>query len=112
MNISFDAPFYTFTRYENIQTIEIYNQFLNWLKGEFDLYLMEELDGLKVHYPNGLFSVALSSESKKDFSIEIKIISKNLKTANQMAAKIETIYSHLTKVFIKTTSSCYRYSAY
>lgn len=101
MNISFDAPFYTFTRYENIETIEIYNKFLNWLKGEFDLYLMEELDGLKVHYPNGLFSVKLFSQNEKGFSIEIKIISKTLKTVYQMATKIEIIYSHLNKVFLK-----------
>jgi hypothetical protein len=98
MAISFETPIHTLTRYENIQNIEVYNQFLNWLKGEFDLYLMEELDGLKVYYPNGLFSVMLFSKNEKDFSIEIKIRSKTLKTANQMAAKIETIYCHLNKV--------------
>jgi hypothetical protein len=106
MNIPFEAPIHTFTRYENIENIEIYNQFLNWLKGEFDLYLMEELDGLKVYYPNGLFSVTLFSENEKDFSIEIKIMSKTLKTANQISIKIETIYSHLNKVLKTTTSSC------
>jgi hypothetical protein len=101
MTISFESPFHTFTRYENIENNEIYDQFLNWLKGEFDLYLMEELDGLKVYYPNGLFSVMLFSENEKNFSIEIKIISKTLKTANQMAVKIESIYNHLNKVFLK-----------
>lgn len=99
MDILIKPSIHNFTRYENIKNIEIYNQFLNWLKGEFDLYLMDELDGLKVYYPNGLFSVTLFSENEKDFSIEIKIISKTLETANQMAAKIEAIYDHLNKVF-------------
>lgn len=99
MDILIKPSIHNFTRYENIKNIEIYNQFLNWLKGEFDLYLMDELDGLKVYYPNGLFSVRLFSENEKDFSIEIKIISKTLETANQMAAKIEAIYDHLNKVF-------------
>ena len=64
MAISFETPIHTFTRYENIQNIEVYNQFLNWLKGEFDLYLMEELDGLKVYYPNGLFTVTTTQKIK------------------------------------------------
>lgn len=102
MDISFEASFHTFIRYENIENIETYNQFLNWLKGEFDLYLMEESDGLKVHYPNGLFSVTLIAENENNLFIEIKILSKTLKTANQMATKIETIYSHLNKILFPT----------
>lgn len=105
MTISFEPPFHTFTRYINIENIEIYNQFLNWLEGEFDLYLMEHLDGLKVYYPNGSFSVKLILENEKHSSIKIKIRSKTIKTGNQMATKVETIYSHLNKVFLKTTST-------
>jgi hypothetical protein len=101
MNISFEAPFHTFTRYEKIEKIEFYYQFINWLKGEFDLYLMEELDGLKVYYPNGLFSVKLFSKNENDFSMELKIKSKTLKSANQIDAEIETIHSHLKIIFFK-----------
>jgi hypothetical protein len=99
MNISFETPFHTLTRYEKIEDIEFYDKFLNWVKGEFDLYLMEELDGLTVHYPSGFFSVKLYLENENDFSIEIKIISKTLKTACQFSAKIEIIQNHLKKVF-------------
>ncbi|MEY3501824.1 MAG: hypothetical protein RL308_3497 [Bacteroidota bacterium] len=95
MDISFQSPFHIITRYENIQSVEFYDQFLNWLRGEFDLYLMEELDGLTVHYPSGFFSVKLFSKREKDLSIEIKISSKTLKSANQVSSKIETIYAHL-----------------
>ena len=104
MNITFESPFHTITRYEKIENIEFYYQFLNWLKGEFDLYLMEELDGLKVYYPNGLFSVSLFSKNKNDLSIEIKIKSKTLKSVNQVSSKIEIIHRRLRKVFLKTTT--------
>jgi len=77
MNISFEAPFHTLTRHEKIENIDFYYQFLNWLKGEFDLYLIEEIDGLKVHYPSGLFSVTFFSENEEDVSVEIIIKSKN-----------------------------------
>jgi hypothetical protein len=105
MNISFEAPFHTLTRYEKIKDIEFYDKFLNWVKGEFDLYLMEELDGLTVHYPSGLFSVKLYLENEKDFSIEIKIISKTLKIANQISYKIESIQNQLKIVFFKSSST-------
>lgn len=101
MNISFEAPFHTITMYEKIENIEFYDQFLNWLRGEFDLCLIEEFDGLKVHYPNGLFSVKLFSKNENDLSIEIKIRSKTLKSAHQVSAQIEIIHGHLKKVFFK-----------
>lgn len=105
MNISFQSPFHIITRYEKIENIEFYDKLLNWLKGEFDLCLMEELDGLKVHYPNGLFSVKLFSKNENDLSIEIKIRCKNLKFANQVSCKIESIQNHLKKVFLNSTTT-------
>lgn len=104
MDISFQSPFHVITRYEKIESIQFYNQFVNWLKGEFDLCLMEELDGLTVHYPNGLFSVTLFSKNENDLSIEIKVRSKTLKSANEVSSKIETVHRRLKKLFLKTTT--------
>jgi hypothetical protein len=108
MDISFETPFHTLTRYEKIEDIKFYYQFHNWVKGEFDLYLMEELEELEeliVHFPSGLFSVKLYLENEKDFSIEIKIISKTLKIANQISCKIESIQNHLKKVLFNSTTT-------
>ena len=101
MDISFQSPFHFITRYEKIENIEFYDQFLNWLIGEFDLYLIEEMDGLRVHYPCALFTVKLFLKNDNDFFIEIKITSKRLESANQVASKIETIHNRLQKVFSK-----------
>jgi hypothetical protein len=104
MNISFQSPFHIIIRYEKIESIQFYNQFVNWLKGEFDLCLMEEVDGLTVHYPNGLFSVTLFSKNENDLSIEIKVRSRTLKSANEVSSKIETVHRRLKKLFLKTTT--------
>lgn len=99
MDIFFESPNKAFIKNETIENIEFFNQFVNWLEGEFDLFLMEESDGLKVYFPNGFFWVTLFSDNEKYLSIEIKIISTNLKTTNQMALKIDTLYNQLKKVF-------------
>ena len=66
---------------------------------------MEELDGLKVYYPNGLFSVTLFSKNENDLSIEIIIKSKTLKSVNEISSKIEIIHRRLKKVFLNSTGT-------
>ncbi len=101
MNISSENSHYNIIKYENIKTIDTYNTFINWVRGEFDLYLMEELDGLKVHYPNGWFSIKVLSESEKEINIIIQIKSKTLDSGLKIEAQIKTIYSHLNQIFKK-----------
>lgn len=99
MTISFEAPYYNFIKYENIKTIEIYHKFLNWIKGEFDLYQMDELDGLIVYFPNGSFSITMLSERELDFKIMIKIKSKTLNSGIKVASQIKNRYMDLTQFF-------------
>jgi phosphomannomutase len=99
MNISFESPYYNFITYEKIKTIEIYDKFLNWIQGEFDLYQMEELDGLKVYFPNGWFSITISSKRELDLKIVIKIKSKTLSSGIKIESQIKNRYSHLNQVY-------------
>lgn len=98
MDITFENPYYNFITYENIKTIDIYNTFINWICGEFDLYQIEELDGLKVYYPNGWFFIELISENEQDLNIAIKIKSKTLDSGLKMEAQIKKIYNHLNQI--------------
>jgi len=98
MNTSFEAPYYNFIQNEGIKSIEIYNKFLNWIQGEFDLYQIDEVDGLKVYYPNGWFSIGLLSENEEDLNITIKIKSKTLDSGLKIEAQIQTIYNHLNQI--------------
>lgn len=97
MNISFEAPYYNFNKCEKIETIDIYNQFINWVRGEFDLYQIEECEGLKVYFPNGCFSIALLYKSKNYLNIIIKIKSKTLNDGKKIESTLNTIFSNLKK---------------
>ena len=99
MDISFENSYYNFIKYENIKTIDIYNTFINWVRGEFDLYLMEESEGLKVYYPNGWFSITVLSQSEMELNIIIQIKSKTLDSGLKIDAQINKIYSHLNQIF-------------
>jgi len=101
MNISFESSYYNFIKYENIKNIEIYDKFLNWIKGEFDLYQMEEMNGLIVYFPNGWFSITVLSERELDLKIVIKIKSKTLNSGIKIETQVKKIYNHLNQVFEK-----------
>lgn len=55
MDITFGNPYYNYITCKIIKTIDIYYTFINWIGGEFDLFQIEESDGLKVYYPKGWF---------------------------------------------------------
>ena len=99
MNFSFESTYNNFIIYENIKNIEIYHKFLNWIKGEFDLYQMDELDGLIVYFPDGWFSITILFESELDFKIVIKIKSKTLNSGIKIESQLKNKYSHLTHFF-------------
>ncbi|MHB1146708.1 MAG: hypothetical protein ACYC01_03835 [Lutibacter sp.] len=99
MDNSSENSHYNIIKYENIKTIDIYNTFINWVRGEFDLYLMEERDELKVYYPNGWFSIKVLSENEKELNIIIQIKSKTLDSGLKINAQINKIYSHLNQIF-------------
>ena len=101
MNISFESPYYNFITYENIKTIDVYDKFINWVRGEFDLFQMDELDGLKVYYPNGWFYIELLTESDLDLIIAIKIKSKTLDSWLKTEAQIQIIFNHLIQIIQK-----------
>lgn len=97
MEISFESPFHIFRSRKKIENMERYHQFLNWLKGEFDLFLMDELNGLEVYYPSGFFSVGICTEDKNNFYVKIKVLSKTLKTGSLISSEIENVYRLLER---------------
>jgi hypothetical protein len=84
-----------------LDTIAFYDKFLNWIKEEFDLYLMNESlsESLLVYFPNGCFSVKNISKTEPFVIVEVKIVSKTLdcgtKTANQITAVINLFHKAL-----------------
>ncbi|MFI0429371.1 hypothetical protein [Mariniflexile sp. HMF6888] len=41
-----------------VKNVEAYYMFINWVVDEFNLYLMNESEILKVYFPNGWFTIS------------------------------------------------------
>lgn len=98
MNISFEASYYNFIKYDNLKSEELYHKFLNWIQGEFDLYQIDNFEGVKVYFPNGWFSIDIINDNEKCIKIVTKIKCKTLKGGKEMGSTINTILSNLKKL--------------
>lgn len=92
MTISYEAPYYNFIKHENIEVVEEYEKFLNLIKGEFDLFQKEEINGLKVYFPNGWFVVDMLKDNGDDKEFLINIKSKTLKSGKSIESRIKGLY--------------------
>ena len=95
MDISFESSYYNIVKYEQVETIEVFDKFINWVSGEFDLYQKEESNGLKVYYPNGWFTIEIIAKQSQHIEILILIKSKTIESGLKKATQIQAIFSHL-----------------
>jgi len=101
MTISFEAPYHNFIKHESVDGIEAYEKFLNFVKGEFDLFQKEEINGLKVYFPNGWFIVEILKETESNIEFKINIKSKTLKSGKVVEAKINALNKLFNNVLDK-----------
>tara|TARA_R100001369_G_scaffold92750_1_gene139585 strand:- start:1920 stop:2246 length:327 start_codon:yes stop_codon:yes gene_type:complete len=101
MNVSFIKPYYQGIQRESVMNKHLYNKFLNWVSGEFDLYLQDELNGLEVFFPNGRFTIKSIAGTKKDVLIEINVRSKDLKAINSIGNRILSIHRQIESIYSK-----------
>tara|TARA_R110002096_G_scaffold142226_1_gene297394 strand:- start:156 stop:548 length:393 start_codon:yes stop_codon:yes gene_type:complete len=78
-----------------IKTNGIYERLINWVIGEFDLYLKNESEILKVYFPNGWFSIRNFKDENNKELIEIKVEGKSRITCQKMMSQLECIYNHV-----------------
>ena len=75
---------------ETIRSIELYKKFINWVVGDFDLYLKtNDSKGLKVYFPNGWFSIGSFIDKEEIVNIEIKVRSRSRIVCDMMMKQIE-----------------------
>ena len=82
---------------EAIKTKRTYEKFLNWEAGEFDLYLMNESEILKVYFPNGSFSIKHCRNRKNKEFVEIRVEGKSSVSCQTIMNKLERVYLHLIR---------------
>ncbi|MBD0824299.1 hypothetical protein [Aestuariibaculum marinum] len=94
----------TKTKPSNFQIKEIalvdskiaYCRFLNWVIGEFDLFLKnEESEALKVFFPNGWFSISCFQNTEKELNVALQVEGKTEATCQSMMKQIKSIHKHI-----------------
>tara|TARA_R110001583_G_C5485250_1_gene394240 strand:- start:59 stop:370 length:312 start_codon:yes stop_codon:yes gene_type:complete len=80
------------------ETSNDFKQFLNWLSNEFVLYQQEDINGLKVFFPNGYFFINELNHNKNSIQLRIEVKSKCLKNGTQIFNQIKSILNH-SKIF-------------
>ena len=72
--ISYNKPYHQLIKKESFTNIFLYNKFLNWVSGEFDLLLQDESNNLKIFFPNAQLHIKKTTQSSNPIIIEIYII--------------------------------------
>ncbi|QTD37652.1 hypothetical protein JL193_16545 [Polaribacter batillariae] len=80
---------------ELINNIGIYERFVNWVIGEFDLFLKNESKKLEVYFPNGQFYIGNFEDDKNELNIKILVEGKSSLVCKKIMLQLENIYQHV-----------------
>ena len=84
-------------RIKKINDLTVYDRFVNWVSGEFDLYLQNEAKKLQVFLPNGSFDIENFNDDNNDLNILIHVKGKSKDTCLILMTKLEDIYNLVLK---------------
>ncbi len=88
-------PYLTLKEVEDNKSKDVYERFVNWTAGEFDLYLMNESENLKVYFPNGEFRISNFKDKGNKGFIEIKVEGRSEKICQNMMMRLEKLLNHV-----------------
>jgi len=90
--LSYQNPYHEISFSSSIPE-KYFDTFINWLSGEFDLYLQEQISNrLTIFFPNGSIFIYL----KKENTIIITVKNKNSNQCIDMMQKIIDFYNFYT----------------
>lgn len=78
-----------------VKDIKNYNKLINWVIGDFDLYLRNESSGLTVYFPCGQFSINKLDLENDEIQLEIKVDGRSMTNCQRMMDHLEIIYNHV-----------------
>jgi hypothetical protein len=93
---SFIAPYHQLNKKALFNSSKRYYTFINWVSGEFDLYLQDESDGLYVYFPEGKFHIKNNIDNGNVIA-EINLETKILENGQIIFDKIMSVYNLLSK---------------
>ncbi|GAA4954440.1 hypothetical protein GCM10023314_30110 [Algibacter agarivorans] len=87
--------YFNLKKEEIIKTNGVYERFVNWVTGEFDLNLKHESEILKVYFPNGWFSIVSHKNENEQEVIKINVKGKSKIACVKIMSQLEHIYNHV-----------------
>ena len=90
--------YYELTHTESIPSKALYEKFLNWVSAEFELYLQDKLDGLKIFYPGGYFYITETVRSNNVVNYKIIVRNKYKQKGIQINNLVFDILGHVIKL--------------
>lgn len=95
--ISFSKPYHHLVKTDHFTNTFNYHKFLNWVSGEFVLFLQDESKHLKIFFPNSILQIKKINQSNEEVHIEVCIKTKVLRCGIELMNKITKIYDKLDK---------------
>jgi hypothetical protein len=80
---------------ESILNKAEFNRFINWVSAEYELYLQDNQNGLKIYFPGICLQISEKTYKNNLLIFEIKIQSKYEKNGIQISNQVLSILNHL-----------------
>jgi hypothetical protein len=93
---SFIAPYHQLNKKVFFNSSNSYHTFINWVSGEFDLFLQDDFNGLMVYFPGGSFHIK-NDAYIEPIVAEINMESKNIENGQIIFNKIISLYNLVSK---------------
>ena len=88
---------FQYKKEEMVKSNVVFERLINWVTGEFDLYLKNESEILEVYLPNGWFSIRnFKNENNKEV-IEIRVEGKSRIACQKVMNQLEFIFNHVVR---------------
>ena len=86
--------YYELTHIESIPNKALYEKFLNWVSGEFELFLQDRINGLQIFFPGGYFYITEIGTNHNIIGFKIIIKSKYKQKGVQINNQVYAILNH------------------
>lgn len=90
---------YKFDKLITLRDFKVYDKFINWVIGEFDLYLRDESDTLSVYFLNGWFSIRKLNCKNEIIQLQIKVKGRSKNIGQEIMDQLEGIYYHIIRFY-------------
>lgn len=94
-----ETTYHKWTLIKPIGSTAFFEDFLNWVSGEFDLLLQEDANGLQVYFPNGSFNIKKVIHIDNSTNLEINVYSKVIRIGESYFNKISSLHQHFTNLY-------------